>query len=495
VTGTEEYHVIVVGGGAAGCVVAARLAETGSRSVLLLEAGPDLRASVPDALRDGWRLTPEFDWDYASEPDARGEVEDLRRGKLLGGTSWVTRFALRGSAADYDEWEALGNDGWGFEDVLPYFRRLEADDDFGDRPWHGDAGPMPISRYLNLDLTEIGAAGLQAFEAVGFPLVEDHNQPGAVGAGRMPLSSRAGTRVTTADAYLPVDGTPPNLSIRADAQVAEVVFEETRARGVRLVDGTVIEGDWVVLSAGTYGSPPILMRSGVGPAEHLHSLGLPVRLDLAGVGANLADHAGVDIDCGYRGPARTAPIFHLLATFHSSGSSSDDAPDLMLWLSDPRGAPPIFELDIGLLRPRSRGSVRLRSPDPTDPPRIELPGLRDPVDVERLAEAYVRGLEVAQRPEIRRLCADAPAPEARDGIELRDWIRATSYSFPHVVGTCAMGPRPENGAVVDRSGRVHGTERLSVVDASVIPNAPSGFTHLPTIMLAERLSEEIAAAT
>ena len=493
--GTEEYHVIVVGGGAAGCVVAARLAETGSRSVLLLEAGPDLRASVPDALRDGWRLTPEFDWDYASEPDARGEVEDLRRGKLLGGTSWVTRFALRGSAADYDEWEAVGNDGWGFEDVLPYFKRLEADADFGDRPWHGDAGPMPISRYLNLDLTEIGAAGLQAFEAVGFPLVEDHNQPGAVGAGRMPLSSRAGTRVTTADAYLPVDGTPPNLSIRADAQVAEVVFEETRARGVRLVDGTVIEGDWVVLSAGTYGSPQILMRSGVGPAEHLHSLGLPVRLDLAGVGANLADHAGVDIDCGYRGPARTAPIFHLLATFHSSGSSSDDAPDLMLWLSDPRGAPPIFELDIGLLRPRSRGSVRLRSPDPTDPPRIELPGLRDPVDVERLAEAYVRGLEVAQRPEIRRLCADAPAPEARDGIELRDWIRAASYSFPHVVGTCAMGPRPENGAVVDRSGRVHGTERLSVVDASVIPNAPSGFTHLPTIMLAERLSEEIAAAT
>jgi len=495
VAGTEEYHVIVVGGGAAGCVVAARLAETGSRSVLLLEAGPDLRASVPDALRDGWRLTPEFDWDYASEPDARGEVEDLRRGKLLGGTSWVTRFALRGSAADYDEWEALGNDGWGFEDVLPYFRRLEADADFGDRPWHGDAGPMPISRYLNLDLTEIGAAGLEAFKAVGFPLVEDHNQPGAVGAGRMPLSSRAGTRVTTADAYLPVDGTPPNLSIRADAQVAELVFEETRARGVRLVDGTVIEGDWVVLSAGTYGSPPFLMRSGVGPAEHLHSLGLPVRLDLAGVGANLADHAGVDIDCGYRGPARTAPIFHLLATFHSSGSSSDDAPDLMLWLSDPRGAPSIFELDIGLLRPRSRGSVRLRSPDPTDPPRIELPGLRDPVDVERLAEAYVRGLEVAQRPEIRRLCADAPAPEARDGIELRDWIRAASYSFPHVVGTCAMGPRPENGAVVDRSGRVHGTERLSVVDASVIPNAPSGFTHLPTIMLAERLSEEIAAAT
>jgi choline dehydrogenase len=238
----------------------------------------------------------------------------------------VTRFALRGSAADYDEWEALGNEGWGFEDVLPYFRRLEADADFGDQPWHGDRGPMPVSRYLDLELTEIGAAGLQALEAVGLPLVEDHNRPGALGAGRMPMNSRAGIRVTTVDAYLPVDGTPPNLSIRADAQVADVVFDETRARGVRLLDGSVIEAGWVVLSAGTYGSPPILMRSGVGPAEHLRSLGMPVRLDLAGVGANLADHAGVDIDCGYRGPARTAPIFHLLATFHSSASSSDEAP-------------------------------------------------------------------------------------------------------------------------------------------------------------------------
>jgi choline dehydrogenase len=165
----------------------------------------------------------------------------------------------------------------------------------------------------------------------------------------------------------------------------------------------------------------------------------------------------------------------------------------MLWLSDPRGAPPIFEIDVGLLRPRSRGSVRLHSPDPADPPRIELPGLRDPLDVERLAEAYARGLEVARRPGIRRLCADPPGPEAHRGVELRDLIRANSYSFPHVVGTCAMGPRPENGAVVDGSGRVHGTERLSVVDASIIPNVPSAFTHLAAIMIAERLSEEIAA--
>ena len=483
----------MVGAGAAGCVVAARLAECPSRSVLLLEAGPDLQANVPEEFRDGWRLAQEPEWGYASDPDARGRVEELRRGKLLGGTSWLTRFAVRGSPADFNDWEALGNPGWSFDDVLPYFRRLEADADFGDQPWHSDAGPLPITRYPDLELPDIGAAGLRALEAVGFRSIEDHNRPGAVGAGRMPMSSSEGVRVTTADAYLPLGATPDNLRIRAEAQVADVVFDEKCAAGVRLLDGSVVEAGWVVLSAGTYGSPPILMRPGVGPADHLRSHGITVRLDLPAVGANLADHAGVDIDCGYRGPARRAPIFHLLATFHSSITSTSQAPDLMLWLSDPRGDPPIFEIDVGLLRPRSRGSVRLRSADPAQPPRIELPGLREPLDLERLAEAFVRGLEVAQHPEIRRLCADLPSPEPQAPAEVRELVGANSYSVPHVVGTCGMGPHPEDGVVVDSSGRVHGTERLSVIDASIIPNGPSAFTHLPTIMLAERLSERLAS--
>jgi choline dehydrogenase len=491
---TTAFDVVIIGGGAAGCVVAARLAASAAGSVLLLEAGPDLRADVPGEFRDGWRLPQGFDWGYASEPDVRGVTEDLRRGKLVGGTSWVTRFALRGSPADYDEWAALGNAGWAFADVLPYFRRLEADADFGDQPWHGDRGPMPVSRYPGLELTEIGAAGLAALEAAGFPLVEDHNRPGAVGAARMPMSSRDGIRVTTADAYLPPGGTPAGLTIRPRAHVAEVVFDRTRAIGVRLLDGSVIEAGWVVLCAGTYGSPPVLMRSGIGPRGHLRSLGIPVRVDLPGVGANLADHPGLDIDCGYRGPARTAPCFHLLATFHSSATPSSQAPDLMLWLSDPGGDPPVFEIDAGLLRPSSRGAVRLRSADPAEPPRIELPGLRDPSDADRLAEAYRRGLEIASRPEIRRLCAEPPAPQPRSAAELPELIRANYYSYPHVTGTCAMGPRPDDGAVVDTSGRVHGTDRLSVADASIIPNGPSAFTHIPAVMIAERLSEQLAQA-
>jgi choline dehydrogenase len=307
-------------------VVAARLSDTESRSVLLVEAGPDLRANVPEGFSDGWRLPQGFDWRYESESGEQGSVQPLRRGKLIGGTSWLTRFAVRGAPADYDEWAAIGNPGWGFDDVLPYFRRLETDIDFGDRAWHGVGGPLPITRYLDIELTEVGAAGMEALEAASFPIVDDHNQPGALGAGRMPMRSRAGVRVTTAGAYLPIGSTPPNLIIRSDSSVAQVAFDGTRARGVVLQDGEVIEAGWVVLSAGTYGSPSILMRSGVGPAEHLRLVGIPVRLDLPGVGANLADHAGVDIDCGYREGARAAPALHLIATFHSSLASSDEAP-------------------------------------------------------------------------------------------------------------------------------------------------------------------------
>jgi len=495
---TQAADIVVVGGGAAGCVVAARLAESSSRSVLLLEAGPDRRASTPEEIRDGWQITRNFDWGFTSEPDSRGAVQNLWRNKLVGGTSWVTRFAPRGSPADYDDWAARGNAGWSFEDVLPYFKRLEHDADYGDQPYHGDRGPMPVRRYLDVEPTSVGEAGMQALAAAGFPPVEDHNRPGAVGAGRMPMTSRDGDRVTTADAYLPTGATPTNLTIRAGAGVAEVLLDHAnRAHGVRLLDGEVIEAGRVVLCAGVYGSPSILMRSGIGPAEHLKTSGISVRVDLPGVGLNLADHPAVNVDCGYRADGRSAPVLHTIATFHSTSTPSEQAPDLMLWMPDPDGSAnggASFEIGVVLLKPHSRGTVRLRSADPADPPVVRLPSLSDPYDLERLAEGYVRALEVANRPEIRRRCAEAPSPEARNADAARDVVRSDRYSLPHVVGTCAMGPRPDQGAVVDTSGRVHGTTALNIIDASIMPDVPSGFTHIPTIMIAERLSEQIAAS-
>jgi choline dehydrogenase len=491
----EAFDVVVVGAGAAGCVVAARLATSTRRSVLLLEAGPDLRANPPDAFRDGWSLPPGFDWDYSAEPDDRGIVEDLRRGRLVGGTSILTRFAVRGSPADFEDWPAADGISWRFGDVLPYFTRLESDIDFGDEPWHGSIGPVPIDRYRGVPPTEIMGAALVAMESVGFPVVQDHNRPGAVGAGPMPMSSRNGVRVTTADAYLPAADAPSNLTIRPGATVADIVFEGDQACGVRLLDSTTIDAGWVLLCAGTYGSPPILMRSGIGPADHLAGLGIPVRVDLPGVGANLRDHPGVDIECGDVRAGRNAPILHTIGTFHSSTAGSGASPDLMLWLADPRthpGGPTPFEIDVVLLKPKSRGSVRLRSADPADAPRVRLPGVQEPADLERLIEGLLRGLEVASHPEIRGRGATG-GHAATDAAGLRSWIRANAYSIPHTVGTCSMGGSPDDGSVVDPLGRVHGVDRLSVVDASIIPEPPSGFPHLVTIMLAERLSDEVAA--
>jgi choline dehydrogenase len=481
---------LVVGGGAAGCVVAARLAERSSRRVLLVEAGPDSRADLPDDFRDGWDINREdFDWGYASEAGARG-IQPVRRKKLLGGTSWLTRFTPRGSPADYDAWESSGNPGWGWDDVLPYFVRLEADDDFGHEPWHGDRGPMPSRRYLELPYTDALAAGVSTLEDLGFRAVDDHNRPGAVGVGRMPMNSLGGVRVTTADAYLPLGSTPANLTIRPGAEVAEVIFEGNRARGVLLIDGTTIEAGQVVLCTGVYGSPVILMRSGVGPADHLRSLDIPVRVELKGVGANLADHPSVEVDFGYQGPGRSAPLLHAIATFRSTGTSGEEPPDLMFWLSDPSGEPAEFGIGVVLLKPRSRGFVQLRSRDPREPPVIALPRLDEPSDGARLAEGYRRAVEVANHDEARRLCSRELSQPSDD--ELRELIQTEAYSTPHTVGTCSMGPTPERGAVVDADGRVHGVEGLTVADASIMPDVPSGFTHLPTIMVAERLAGRVA---
>jgi choline dehydrogenase len=488
----RAVDVVVVGGGSAGCVVAARLAETASRSVLLLEAGPDLRADPPDGMHDGWRPYREFAWGFVSEPDGRGVSEPLHRGRVLGGTSWATRFAMRGSPADFDDWARPGNAGWRFDDVMPYFLRLENDLDFGEHPWHGNAGPLPVTRYRDVVSTDYEAAVVGALDVNGFSMIEDHNRPGAVGAGRIPMTVRDGWRVTTADAYLPSGGTPPNLRIRSDAEVAAVVLDDDEAIGVQLLDGTVINAGWVVIAAGTYGSPTILMRSGIGPADDLRAVDVPVRVDLPGVGRNLVDHPGVDIGPTFGGTARMSPLLHVFATFSSATCDAAGAPDLALWTADPAGEPAETTIDVVLLKPESRGKVRLRSSDPTQPPTIELPGLREQIDVDRMCEGFLRGWSVANDAAMQRLCERPLSPPPVSSRELRQTVVRDSYSLPHTVGTCAMGPSPEAGAVVDRAGHVHGVNRLSVIDASVIPTALSGFSQIITIMTAERLTEELS---
>ena len=489
----KTFDIAVVGGGAAGCVVAARLAALGDRSVVLIEAGPDVRRATPPEWRDGWRMPTLPDWGYESEPSDGGAPSKLRRGRLMGGTSWLTRFGVRGAAADFDAWAARGNPGWSFADILPVFRRVESDAEFGNSPWHGDRGPIPITRYPELEPSEIQAATLEALRATGFPAVDDHNEPGAIGVGRMPMSSRAGQRVTTVETYLAVDRQPEDLEVRPDSPVARIILDAGRATGVRLLDGTEIHAGRTVLAAGTYGSPVVLMLSGIGPADHLRSLGIEIAVDLPGVGANLADHPAVDFDTGWRGEGTTGPILHSIATFRSASASTADAPDLMFWLTDPDAGEPGFWLDPILLKPESRGSVRLRSADPAALPRITLPGVQDRRDVERLVESYRLALELTERADIRPLLGASPPSRPTTAEEWRRRVIENAYSIPHVVGTCAVGPSTEGGAVVDALGRVHGVDRLSVIDASIIPEAPSGFPHLITIMLAEHLTDGLLA--
>jgi choline dehydrogenase len=493
---SERFDTLIVGAGAAGCVLARRVSDAGNRTVALIEAGPDLRGATPAMLRDGWRLPsgPDWpDWGYTAAPKADGSTPKVRRGRVLGGTSWLTRFAVRGAASDFDGWAAAGNPGWSFADVLPAFMRLETDLEFGAGAVHGSDGPLPITRYPGLQVSDVHAAAIEALQGLGFAAQDDMNAPEAIGVGRMPMSSRDGKRVTALDAWLPAGWSSPNLTVVPNAPVDRVLLEGDQASGVRLVDGREIHADTVVLSSGVYGSPAILLRSGIGPAADLRGVGIDVAVDLPGVGANLADHPTVELDAGWHGTPAAGPSLHTIAMYRSQLLAQDASPDLLFWLIDPDADDPAFYLDAILLRPRSRGSVRLRSADPLDAPIIELPRLTDPVDVDRLVEGYRRGVDIANRPGMRAVGVTAPPADPGSDAAVRELVRSTVSSIPHTVGTCAMGGAPADGAVVDAGGRVHGTRGLRVIDASIMPEPPSGFPHVITIMIAEHLAPTLAS--
>jgi choline dehydrogenase len=362
---------------------------------------------------------------------------------------------------------------------------------------------VPVRRTAYDDLSPLQRAFVDSACAAGHPRVLDHNRPRALGVGSLPRNVGDGLRMSTALTHLAPARGRPNLTVRSRTLVDRVELSGTAAVGVRLADGEVIEADRVLLSAGAYCSPAILMRSGIGPAAQLARHGIEVRADLAGVGAGLADHPLVAVDLP-TSPGFTGPRFQTMLTMRSSFADPEGPPDLHLFAAGPFDDPSsptggAFGVVTGLLSPGSRGTVRLRSADPDDPPRIDVAHLRTADDLRRMVEVTREARQLARTPPLAdfvRGAELAPGPAIADDDEdaLTASIRARVGSYHHPVGTCAMGPRPADGAVVDPTGAVHGVEGLWVADASVVPSPPSANTNLTAMVVGDRIATWLLAA-
>ena len=486
---------VVIGGGTAGAAVAGLLAERGGQSVLLLEAGPDYghleEGRWPADLLDGRVVARTHDWSFTSAASAGQPGHALQRARVIGGCSSHNGcIALWGSRADYDGWAKAGNDGWSTDEVLPYFRKA--------------AARLRVRLFEQEEITPFHGACLDAMTGVGIPPSADLNDLDEdVGAAMAPVNIRDGIRWSTPFAYLdPVRGRG-DLTVVGDVLVDRINLDRSRAVSVEVVrDGkrvTVAAGR-VILCAGAYGSPAVLLRSGIGPSEELATLGITTRIDLPGVGRNLHDHPGVSMK--HHG----APLFDsLMADFIAAGrtvfteqslakaksSRCDEAFDLHIAPTTSAGPDQAGRWECGmyvaLMAPLSRGRLALRDDDPQSSPVIDTGYFTDPgdEDLAALMDGVAMTREIARQQPLAELIGTELEETA--GMVTAEDLRRNSLHYFHPVGTCKMGPDSDPAAVVDPMGRVHGAEGLYVADASIMPVVPRANTNLPTLMAAERI--------
>ena len=526
--GPMKYDVVIVGGGAAGCVLASRLAADAQTSVLLLEAGPDYPdpAYLPEEIRFGHTRFAEaqestHNWALRGTiTEEQGEIH-VAQGKVIGGGSSINGQAMqRGFPEDFDSWAGLGNDEWSYDKVLPYFRKSEHDLDIQDNYCHGSEGPMPVRRRQTGPVPALQQAFHAACVQAGFGTTQDKNGLHPAGLGVTPSNNIEGVRMSTAMTHLNPVRHYLNLTVRGGVFARKIVIEDGKAVGVEAESGGKVfqvEADRVVLSAGAIRSPQLLMLSGIGPEDHLRQFGIPVVRDLPGVGQHLMNHLSAQMTFKVKdGISLAADRDAVHFALHYTAPESSAANDMVLRSStvvDERqehvagvrtkylsgDVPPerAARISCTLGLPDGSGYVRLASADPSVQPSFNYQYLQHPNDVRRVRE----GLRLA----VKLFASDAykdvadfrihPADDILANDDALDlWIRQTVGTARHVSGTCKMGPDTDPMAVVDQYCRVKGVKGLWVADASVMPRIPrSGGAHATVIMIGERVVDWVAA--